>query len=79
MGVYEAFGAPRLFAIGLSPDADNCPLESAADDALTEGLDLARTAFEAYLKSVKLRELVEHAERSASVGRLRRSPNASQI
>jgi DNA-binding IscR family transcriptional regulator len=64
-GVYEALGEPRLFAIGVSPAGDNCPLESAADGALNEGLDVAGTAFETYLKSVTLRELVEHAERSA--------------
>jgi DNA-binding IscR family transcriptional regulator len=63
-GVYEALGEPQLFAIGPSPDADNCPLESAADDALEAGLSIARNAFAIYLKHVTLRKLVENAERS---------------
>ncbi|MGH1466858.1 MAG: RrF2 family transcriptional regulator [Cognatishimia sp.] len=55
--VYEALGAPKLFAIGTSTDTPNCLLEKAANAATTQALDAARDQFFLSLQSVSVSDL----------------------
>ncbi len=56
--VYEALGAPQLFAVGLSADAPACLLEQAANAATRSALAAAKTAFKAELAQTMVADLV---------------------
>ena len=57
--IYEALGAPQLFAVGLSQDSPTCLLEIAANAATEKALESARISFEARLTEVTLADLAK--------------------
>jgi len=61
LDVYEALGNPKLFALGEAMDAPSCPLEQAANVALTRALNRAEQAFRDELANVTMAELVSEA------------------
>lgn len=57
--VYDALGAPTLFAVGQSDDAPTCLLEKAANAATTDALAQARLVFEDALAKTTVADLVK--------------------
>lgn len=57
LGVYEAVGAPPLFAMGSDGDDTTCLLARAANEATTNALSAARDHFHASLAKVTVAEL----------------------
>jgi Rrf2 family protein len=59
LDVYDALGAPELFAVGAALDAPRCPLEKAANAALARALARAGEAFRAELGRATMADLAE--------------------
>lgn len=55
--VYDALGAPNLFAVGQSNDAPACLLERTANQATQKALHSAKSSFDAELSKVTLADL----------------------
>ena len=62
--VYDALGAPTLFAVGQSNDAPSCLLERAANAATEGALDAARVAFAEALAKTTVADLAEGCRES---------------
>ncbi len=59
--VYEAIGAPELFALGLSSDSPTCLIEKAANAALSKSLRQAEKTILSQFKAVKLSQIAKAA------------------
>lgn len=57
--VYDALGAPTLFALGQSDDAPTCLLERAANTATETALEAARAAFRVSLARTTVADLAD--------------------
>lgn len=57
LDVYEALGAPELFALGMASDAPECLVEQAVNAALGQTLDEAERRLLARFGEVKLSEI----------------------
>ncbi|MGY2574445.1 Rrf2 family transcriptional regulator [Vibrio sp. C8] len=59
LGLYEALGMPRLFAISSEPDNSTCLVQKIADESLNNALEMSRHVFISQLEKVTLAELNE--------------------
>ncbi|WP_432451953.1 MULTISPECIES: Rrf2 family transcriptional regulator [unclassified Agarivorans] len=57
LGLYEALGMPRLFAISSDSDNPTCLVQQIADESLNHALEMSRRVFIAQLETVTLAEL----------------------
>jgi len=60
--IYQALGAPTLFAIGIDDEQTTCLLARAANDATANALAKARQHFETHLKAVSVAEMAANFE-----------------
>lgn len=63
LDVYEAVGAPRLFAMGHRSEQPQCLVEQAVNAALDQTLDEARALIDRRLSAVTLADLAADFER----------------
>lgn len=72
--VYDALGAPPLFALGPAVDAPSCLMEQAANAATARALDCAAKTFSQELAAITVADLAEDFE-----GRLAKLKSAPKI
>ncbi|CAM3484311.1 MAG: Rrf2 family transcriptional regulator [Thalassospira sp.] len=60
--VYEALGAPRLFALGCGDDTSSCLMEQAANSATAKALQAASDTFIASLSTVTMADIAKDFE-----------------
>ncbi|MEQ8287463.1 Rrf2 family transcriptional regulator [Thalassospira sp.] len=61
-GIYDALGAPKLFALGYSNDTSECLMEQAANAATAAALAAASQTFLHALSSVTMADLADDFE-----------------
>lgn len=61
-GIYEALGAPKLFALGYSNDTSECLMEQAANAATAAALKAASETFLKALAAVTMADLADDFE-----------------
>lgn len=59
LGIYEALGSPKLFALGKSEDAPACLMEQAANAATEEALEKAAACFSDSLAAITMSDLAD--------------------
>lgn len=62
LAIYEALGAPVLFAVGQSDDAPTCLMEQAANAATERALDAAAARFRESLAAITMADLAAEFE-----------------
>lgn len=62
LDIYQALGAPTLFAIGVDEGKPTCLLARAANDATANALLKAQHQFEAHLKNVSVADMALNLE-----------------
>lgn len=68
LGIYEALGSPKLFALGQAADAPTCLLEQAANVAIGDALDAAAQQFSQTLGAVTMADLADDCDARVAVG-----------